>query len=509
MSLIVARRKRTALYLSIIGVAIMVAAVMAISASDPGGVSLRIGMVMVTVGAAMFLPWYQLVPAIILTWFLPDTGRSLVGSKALFNFDMMLELPCLLGLGAFATFARESLSQLEQEMVMVGGDRDATSGLDLKTGVFQESRLGPDLSAELARSRRFGRSFAFVLVGIDDMRQRFDYRDEESWDASLKATADLLRGTRNNVDRVYQYGTSGYALLLPESGERDVKGLVRRLRRTARKAKPSEGEAGGPFAVHYGATFFPACATSTEDLMRRAEIAMRIAEKSPDHLKIDTAAAPEMAPGETLRRNVAEEPDAAEVSEAATRLNLEPQARQLHILSETDGDALEGMDEAALEAGVAPEPVSVEESAPVAPMTVAPVAETPVAEAETPAVVATEAPQPVEAEQPEPSIWDEVEAEPALAPVIAFEPRVAAEPASEPATAEQPQPVAEPVMAEASEPEPVAVAVQAPVMVASVESPEAKPEAETPASFDDEIAGLLAHLDETLDMIRTMKSTAA
>src|SRR5512146_2597838 len=109
MSLIVARKKRSALYLCILGVVIMVAAVMAISARDPGGVSLRVGMVMVTVGAAMFLPWYQLVPAIILTWFLPDTARSLFGGKALFNLNMILELPGLLGVGAFATFARESL----------------------------------------------------------------------------------------------------------------------------------------------------------------------------------------------------------------------------------------------------------------------------------------------------------------------------------------------------------------------------------------------------------------
>ncbi len=464
MSLIVARQKRSALYLSILGVVIMVAAVMAISARDPGGVSLRVGMVMVTVGAAMFLPWYQLVPAIILTWFLPDSARALFGGKALFNLNMILELPGLLGVGAFATFARESLRQIEHEMLMVGADRDVTSGIDPKTGIFQESRMLPDLSAELARSRRFGRSFAFVLVGIDDMRQRFDYRDEESWAGSLKATAELLRGTRSNVDRVYQYGTSGFALLLPESSEKDVKGLVRRLRRTARKTKPSEGEAGGPFAVHYGATFFPTCATSTDDLLRRAEVAMRIAEKSPDHLKIDTAAAAEMAPVESLRRRYAEEDaTAAEPSEAAAQLNLEPQSRQLHVLAESDDNALEGIDEAALEAGAAVEPAPAEASVPVTPVTAAPVAELQSVEAGLPA-----------AETPA------VEAEPELAPVTAFE---------TPAVDEV---SAEPVMATIAE-----------------ETPAAESAPATPESFDDEIAGLLAHLDETLDMIRTMKSTAA
>ncbi|HEX5368851.1 MAG TPA: diguanylate cyclase [Dehalococcoidia bacterium] len=471
MSLIVARKKRSALYLSIAGLVVMAAAVMAISARDPDGAPFRVGMVVVTVGAAMFLPWYQLVPAVILIWFLPDATRSLLSGKALFNFNMLLELPGLMGLAAFGTFVRESLGQLEREMLMVGADLDSTSGLDPKSGVLQEARLLPDLSAELARSRRFGRSFAFVLAGIDDMRQRFDYRDEESWDSSLKATAELLRGTRNNVDRVYQVGTSGYALLLPESGEKDVKGLVRRLRRTAHKAKPSEGQAGGPFALHYGATFYPACATSTDDLMRRAEIAMRIAEKSPDHLKIDTAAAPEMAPVESLRRRYdAEDTDAEGPSEAEVQLKLEPQGRKLHVLSAADNDALEGSNEPTGETGASVEPAAIDG------------------------------------------------AEPELAPVIAFGARSVAEEATQPPETTATEALqAEPDVAEAAEPvvpgqsvtnaEPVSASVTA-ADTSEGQAPETEAEL-GPASFDDDIAGLLAHLDETLEMIRTMKSTAA
>ena len=172
---------------------------------------------------------------------------------------------------------------------------------DPATGVCDERLLRPALEMEVARGRRFNREFAFVLVGIDQMRQRFDYRDETAWEESFIATAKMLRGTRNHVDRVYRYGMSSFALVLPESGARDVQGLVRRLTRTARRSSPAEGEPGGPLPCHYGATFFPQAATTTEDLLRRAEVTLRLAESSPTRVQIDSAEAREMAAPETLR----------------------------------------------------------------------------------------------------------------------------------------------------------------------------------------------------------------
>ncbi len=134
------------------------------------------------------------------------------------------------------------------------------------------------------------------------MRQRFDYRDQETWETSFAATADLLGGTRTNVDHIYRFGPSAFALVLPESSPKDVEGLVKRLRREARKAKPKEGEPGGPLPAHYGGTFFPSCATTVNDLLRRAEIALRIAENNPSRIQLDGAEAPEMPPVETLRQ---------------------------------------------------------------------------------------------------------------------------------------------------------------------------------------------------------------
>ncbi len=281
----------------------MVAAVSAISADDTSGVALRAGMIMVTAGAALMLPWKAAVPSSIACWFIANLGRTIVADWSLFNHKMMLELPGLVGLAIFSVAIRHAIAMLEADSRVVGAGGDSYFGIEEETGVFEERFLRPAIEAELSRSRRFQRQFAVVLVGIDQLRQRFDYRSEEEWDAGFLATAELLRRTRNNIDRVYRYGNASFALVLPESGPGETTGMVRRLRRLAKSSQPREGEPGGPLPASFGATFFPTCATTVEDLLRRAEIALRLAERNSQHLQLDGAEVPAEPAPETLRRD--------------------------------------------------------------------------------------------------------------------------------------------------------------------------------------------------------------
>jgi diguanylate cyclase (GGDEF)-like protein len=304
MSIAVARHKRNALYYCIAGLVLMAAAVMAVSARDGSGVGLRAGMVMLTAGAAFLLPWQYVVPAAIAIWLGPNYIRSLSGD-ALFNTNMLLELPGVLGVAAFSIAIRSAVRRLEEENLAIGSGGDGV--LDAATGLYEERSIRPALQAELTRSHRFQRPFAFVLVGIDEKHERFGFRDDAEWQASYHATAALLRRTRNHIDRVFKHGPSGFALILPESGEKEVTGLVRRLRKIATNTRPREGQPGGPLPIAFGSTFFPAAASSVEDLIRRAEIALRVATKNSTRLQLDGAEAPAMAAPQTLRQPEAQD----------------------------------------------------------------------------------------------------------------------------------------------------------------------------------------------------------
>jgi GGDEF domain-containing protein len=305
MSLIMARKKRTTLRLSVAGVMVLVAAVSAISALDPGGALFRIAMIMVTLGAGLWLPWRQLVPTVALSWLVPNLGRSVFGDAAFLDVRVVVELLGLAGIACLTTVAQRALRDLEEESLLLGTANGDIAGLNPETGIFHAHQLKPALQAELARSRRFRRTFALVLANIGELRQKFDYRDEALWRASLDATTRLLRETRNNVDRVYHYKDNGFAMILPEAGGKDIAGLVKRLRRIAQTMKPSEGEPGGPMPVRFGATFFPDCATTVDDLILRAEVALRIAAGNMTRYQLDSAEAPAPPPPESLRRELA------------------------------------------------------------------------------------------------------------------------------------------------------------------------------------------------------------
>jgi diguanylate cyclase (GGDEF)-like protein len=279
----------------------LAAGVSALSVDDPDGMLLRVGMVLVTVGAAMWLPPAMAIGLVPAVWFGPNYARSEVSDFALYGGVMWVELAGLLALAVAASVTRRQLDIVERHDNALHGHFALQSEVDPGTGVYQERLLAESIERELARSRRFGREFAVLLAAVDPMRVKFDYRGNEDWPSSLRATAGVLLNTRQHIDRVYRYGDRGFALLLPETGQKDITGLVRRLARTAKKAEPPEGEPGGPLPLHFGVTFFPQCATTVEDILRRAEVALRLAERNPSRLQLDGAEAPDLPDPELLR----------------------------------------------------------------------------------------------------------------------------------------------------------------------------------------------------------------
>ncbi len=436
---------------SFVGLLAFVAAVPIISIEDPGGLWLRVGMILITVGAAFWLPLPAVIGVAVAAWLGPNLLQYQIEDRAVFEPATWMELPGVIGLAVFGVLTRRQLRLMEEEADAIHGHYGLKAEMDDETGVYQERLLKESIERELVRSRRFGRHFALMLTGIDHMRLKFDYRDEEKWSDGLKATGGVLLNTRAHIDRVYRYGDRGFALLLPETGPKEITGLVRRLARTAKRAEPAEGEPGGPLPLHFGATFFPQCATTVDDLMRRAEVALRLAEKNPSRVQLDGAEAPDLPSPELLRKEDEEE---------------------AHF------DALAGKWLGA----EAPE----EEEAPGVWLTRPSVSEEPA-----PALVDLPA-----TEEPRETYMPAISAESAPTDVHdAWE------------TAEEPGPVESEAVATAPQP---ALGREETVAVPVASTEDAAPDAETRApprkQADDSVTKLLARLDETLAVIRSMKS---
>jgi diguanylate cyclase (GGDEF)-like protein len=283
---------RSTAYGAITSVATLAAAVSSLSAHDPGGQWLRVVLILVTLTVAMTVRPLAVAPAFVAIWLAAAGVRSLGGGPELLTIHTLADLAGIGALGVCGFLIRIYLQHLEDS---------AAEYTDLETGIQSERALRTTLEKEVARSRRFGRQFSLMLVGLDRRRLRFDHRGDNDWRTAFQTTKNLLRSSRANIDRLFRYGERSFALVLPETGPAEVTGLIKRLNRLARAFNPARGEPDGPTPINFGVTFFPQAATTPEDLIRRAEIALRLAEKSPTRVKYDGAEAPGLPAPELLR----------------------------------------------------------------------------------------------------------------------------------------------------------------------------------------------------------------
>ena len=229
----------------------------------------------------------------IVIWLGQATIRGIGNTVAPLSATGIAGLIGMCALGACGFLIRLYLEQLADSAAQyTDPESDMPSGQALQATVEKE----------IARSRRFGREFSLILIGLDRRRLRFDHRRDKDWRLAFQTTTELLRSSRANVDRVFRHDERTFALVLPETGPNEVTGLIRRLNRLARAFNPGGSEPEGPSPINFGVTFFPQAATTAEDLIRRAEITLRLAEKSPTRVKYDGAEAPDLPAPELLRR---------------------------------------------------------------------------------------------------------------------------------------------------------------------------------------------------------------
>lgn len=85
--------------------------------------------------------------------------------------------------------------------------------------------------AELERARRYGNTFSFAIMDIDNFKAINDTHGHSTGDTTLVDTASLVKAGIRTVDRIGRIGGEEFAILMPEtdlSGARDAMEKVRR-----------------------------------------------------------------------------------------------------------------------------------------------------------------------------------------------------------------------------------------------------------------------------------------
>jgi diguanylate cyclase (GGDEF)-like protein len=101
---------------------------------------------------------------------------------------------------------------------------------DALTGLANRRRSEEALTVEVARVRRFGGAFSFVLADLDGFKRLNDTYGHAAGDTVLREFARLLRASARASDLAGRWGGEEFVLLLPETSLAGARELAERIR---------------------------------------------------------------------------------------------------------------------------------------------------------------------------------------------------------------------------------------------------------------------------------------
>ena len=106
----------------------------------------------------------------------------------------------------------------------------ALANIDGLTGLYVRRYFDMRVAEEIERARRFGTSFALVMLDLDDFKRLNDTHGHLVGDRALREVAALAAGQLRGVDLAARYGGEELAFLLPRTNLADAHAVAERIR---------------------------------------------------------------------------------------------------------------------------------------------------------------------------------------------------------------------------------------------------------------------------------------
>jgi diguanylate cyclase (GGDEF)-like protein len=187
---------------------------------------------------------------------LHDGKRGLLGIIWVDNPSDRL-LPSADRLQALRIFANDAAAALVSGKHL--GELRFLADHDPLTRLLNRRAFVSRLEGEVARARRYGRSFGLVFADLDDFKQLNDRYGHATGDEALVAFASVLAESLRMPDDAFRIGGDEFAVILAEATDEDARRVVERVR-TLLDRLAAEGR---PWLADLSASF--GCASCPED----------------------------------------------------------------------------------------------------------------------------------------------------------------------------------------------------------------------------------------------------
>lgn len=147
---------------------------------------------------------------------------------------------------------------------------------DEKTQLFNFRYFKSQLHQEFVRARRFQEPFSIIMVDVDKFKHYNDTNGHLLGDEVLKKVARLIRQECRETDVPARFGGEEFAVLLPRTDKEEAKAVAERIRKAIEDEVfiNQEKQPGGNLTASLGIATFPHDATSEEELISVADVAL-------------------------------------------------------------------------------------------------------------------------------------------------------------------------------------------------------------------------------------------
>jgi diguanylate cyclase (GGDEF)-like protein len=208
---------------------------------------------------------------------LRDGGGALLGIIWVDNPSDRL-LPSADRLQALRIFANDASAALVSGRHL--GELRFLADHDPLTRLLNRRAFVSRLEGEVARARRYSRSFGLVIADLDGFKQLNDRYGHATGDEALVTFANVLADSLRKPDDAFRIGGDEFAVLIAEATEEDARQVVARVEATLERLS-SDGEPWlADLSASFGCAACPEDADETQALFRLADEAQYDAKRN-------------------------------------------------------------------------------------------------------------------------------------------------------------------------------------------------------------------------------------